>query len=816
MLNLEQQRKRAKDLRRAHQAGNFDAAVRIVRHLPRAHAIGDPQAILAASFSLSEAQFVVAREAGYPSWPALRHACEDPEDVTEALLDAAIEGRAHAVDEILRRAPTSFPRSIHVAAAMGDADAAIGLLDVGGASLASQPGGRRWWPPLLYVCASRYRRDELGAARAAIAERLLRLGASATGREAAFQPMHGAMLWDNHDLQAIEAAAGRAASPELVQVLLDGGARLSSTTVAVLQAVRGGNVRVLALLLSALPDDVRWQVGWALEEAVTTGNAEFVRMLAPYADRPAGPALQAAIRHFRSREIIMLLLGEASPAASGPGAVLRAEEALQTATRYGNVDAAAAIAAWGASGTRITALDRLLGACAQADASAVRNWLADHEGVPSAWLRARDHALLPWLVRTGRRAAVPLALEAGLDPAIADADGLTPLHLAVRAGDSETAILLLRAKPSIVDLPDYQARTPLEHALALGNVTARNGIVRLLLDAGADAAQMSQLSADTLLDTPSIEEELRRRGAVERESPALLFERAADAIAAGDLEGLGGLLDEEPWLVRARSPRAHRAMLLHYCAANGVEEERQKTPPNAPAIMQLLLDRGADVDATCYMYHGGANTLGLMLTSVHPIQSGVRTALAEVLFKARLRKGGHGIDDLACAAGLGWLDRIQDLLAAADDHGDDPRARAQYRQPAFLWACEFGRTAAVRLLLDDGADIRGQGDDGQTGLHLAAIGGHTATVRLLLERGAPLDVENAWGGNPLNHVLWAAVHHDRHVDYEPVIEALIAAGTPIEPGSAAWWRRQTVLFPASKEAVAHWLEQGEQRQRDTR
>jgi Ankyrin repeats (many copies)/Ankyrin repeats (3 copies) len=815
MLNLEQQRKRAKDLRRAQQSGSLDAAVRIVRHLPRARALGDPRAILAAPFSLSEAQFVVAREAGYRSWPALRHACQDPEDLAETLLDAAIEGRAGAVDAILNGFSGASRRSIHVAAALGDEEAAFALLDVGGSSVVSQPGGRRWWPPLLYVCASRYRREEHGAARAAIAERLLELGASPTGRDAAFIPMHGAMLWDDHDLQAIEAAAGRAASPELVQVLLNGGAHLSSTTVALLQAVRGGNPRVLALLLSALPDDVRWQVGWALEEAVKTGKADFVRMLAQHADRPAAPALHAAIRHFRTPETIMLLLGEA-PAAASSGAVLRAEEALRTATSYGNADAAAAIIAWGASDARVTVLDRLLGACAQADAPAVRAWLARHGGVPRELLRARDHALLAWLVRTGRRAAVPLALEAGLDPAVADADGATPLHLAVRAGDADTAILLLRTKPSIVDLTDYEAKTPLEYAVALGDVMVRDRIVRLLLDAGANAAQMSHLSADTLLDTPSIEEELRRRGAVERESPPLLFERAADAIAAGDLDGLRDLLDEEPWLVRARSPRAHRAMLQHYCAANGVEEERQKTPPNAPGIMRLLLDRGADVDATCYMYHGGANTLGLMLTSVYPIKAGLRTALAEVLFEARLRKGGRSIDDLACAAGLGWVDRIRDLLPSVGDHADDPRTRVQILQPAFLWACEFGRVDAARLLLDNGADIRGQGDNGQTALHLAAIGGHTTTVHLLLERGAPFDVENTWGGNPLNHVLWAAVHHDPHVDYEPVIEALVAAGAPVEPGSTAWWRKQPVLFPASKEKVAHWLERGEQRQEDGR
>jgi len=50
-------------------------------------------------------------------------------------------------------------------------------------------------------------------------------------------------------------------------------------------------------------------------------------------------------------------------------------------------------------------------------------------------------------------------------------------------------------------------------------------------------------------------------------------------------------------LIRARSLREHRCTLLHYAAANGVEAERQRTPPNAPAVAQLLLARGADPDA---------------------------------------------------------------------------------------------------------------------------------------------------------------------------------------------------------------------------
>ena len=59
---------------------------------------------------------------------------------------------------------------------------------------------------------------------------------------------------------------------------------------------------------------------------------------------------------------------------------------------------------------------------------------------------------------------------------------------------------------------------------------------------------------------------------------------AVDAVVTGDVAALERLLRENPELVRARSTREHRATLLHYVAANGVEDYRQKTPRNAVEI----------------------------------------------------------------------------------------------------------------------------------------------------------------------------------------------------------------------------------------
>jgi hypothetical protein len=66
------------------------------------------------------------------------------------------------------------------------------------------------------------------------------------------------------------------------------------------------------------------------------------------------------------------------------------------------------------------------------------------------------------------------------------------------------------------------------------------------------------------------------------------FEAAADAVVNGDLATLERLLREDPELIRAHSTREHQATLLHYVAANGVEDFRQKTPPNAVEVLERV------------------------------------------------------------------------------------------------------------------------------------------------------------------------------------------------------------------------------------
>lgn len=112
------------------------------------------------------------------------------------------------------------------------------------------------------------------------------------------------------------------------------------------------------------------------------------------------------------------------------------------------------------------------------------------------------------------------------------------------------------------------------------------------------------------------------------------FEQAVDALVAGELKRLRQMLEADPGVIDARSCYGHRATLLHYVSANGVETYRQKTPLNVVEIARLLIERGADADAEAEMYGGGQTTLRLVQTSAHPAAAGVAEQLAALLKSA--------------------------------------------------------------------------------------------------------------------------------------------------------------------------------------
>jgi ankyrin repeat protein len=301
-----------------------------------------------------------------------------------------------------------------------------------------------------------------------------------------------------------------------------------------------------------------------------------------------------------------------------------------------------------------------------------------------------------------------------------------------------------------------------------------------------------------------------------KRSAVAQFESAVDAIVTGDMATLRRVLRENPKLIRARSTRAHRATLLNYVGANGVEGFRQKTPKNAVQITEMLLDAGAEVDAVADLY-GGTTTLGLVATSVHPADAGIQDALMDLLLAhgasvdgavAESYTDGHVVKaclvngqpeaaeflanrgaplDLEGAAGLGRLDIVSGFFDETGWWKSGLAPESMLR--AFARACDYGRTDVVAFLLDRGIEVGTRLPDqgifrGHTGLHLAAFGGHVETIQALLERHAPVDAtDGTFGTTPTMWALyaWGEEPHASPERYCSAVELLVDAGANIEP-----------------------------------
>jgi hypothetical protein len=119
--------------------------------------------------------------------------------------------------------------------------------------------------------------------------------------------------------------------------------------------------------------------------------------------------------------------------------------------------------------------------------------------------------------------------------------------------------------------------------------------------------------------------------ATDEHRPSAPFEATVDAMLSGEIDLVADALDGDPALATATSHWPHRATLLHYATANGVEIHRQVVPSNLPDLVALIVARGADVNATSFAYGGDQRPLGLLLTSGHPHLAGVTERVADIL-----------------------------------------------------------------------------------------------------------------------------------------------------------------------------------------
>ena len=664
-----------------------------------------------------DAEQVVAREVGFRDWPELQ-ATRDPAGLDDsgrerAIVEAALAGDESWVTRLLADAQ-DVGHSLPCALALASDDA----LRLVNEANAARPTGARSWLPLHYVCFSRYGNGDAAvrARRIAIAERLLALGADPNVGAVESETVRGFRT-------CLGGAVGRALSADLARCLLAAGAHIDDGPTlyegsAMWEAVRCLDVESLQLLVEHEPPF--WHICHALPQALHFAGEvgdEMVRLLLAAGADPNwtmgsmgfdGNCLHEAIMLGRDVDTLQALLtaGAQLDFLDRDGRV-----PLQLAVALNRSDVAALLRENGADDDAVRAVDRLASACFAEDHDGMRRILERGDGVADSF-KPTDHVWLGRALRTGNVAAARLMLEAGFDADAHDDDGQFPLHVAAARGNVEGVECLLGVDDSRrradLEATDYAAETALDHALRLDDEDVRDRLAELL--------------ANDLTD------EVRPRN--DDRVFAEKFEQAADAVAAGDADTLAKMLTDLPALAEARSARAHRCTLLNYLGANGFEHERQKTPPNAVQIIELLLAAGSDPNASSYAYRGGpgANTMALLTSSSHPQRAGLTIPMV-----AALARGGANVGaeyELLCA--LHEADREQrlgDALSRVD-------AAAPATAEALVQAAATNERLLLLALLDAGVDINAPGAQSIRALHQAAFYGHEELVTLLLERGA--------------------------------------------------------------------------------
>ncbi len=400
---------------------------------------------------------------------------------------------------------------------------------------------------------------------------------------------------------------------------------------------------------------------------------------------------------------------------------------------------------------------------------------------------ADDHGVTP-LMRAAENAsigAVEMLLAAGADPNAAQTSGLTALMVAARTGSIEvvrsllehgadlnaattetsaTALMWAVAAPhpaiverlleggAEVDVSTTKGMTPLLTAAQQGDIE----MARLLISAGADVNQPGAdgtypLSFAIVDGHPEFALFLIAQGANPNVTiggiPAL-------AAAAGDTDAWSFHWDREhggaQYAVRERAGGGRIYL----------------TPSQRLPIVEALLNAGADPNARITTSAMLMNYIG------HPTKGAFESFScgtgdlrgATSLWVAAHYANGQGYvpvpDAIATEAATHQAAIIERLLAAGADPSlaiDD--GTTPFMAAAGLGQCTFrpnlkrglrsyGAEAAVRVLLEAGADVNAINEADFTALHGAAYRGLNEVVEYLVANGADIDARDYRGRTP--------------------------------------------------------------------